>query len=59
MMVPAPGLFSMITDPPRSFAISCANARAITSVPPPGANGTTILDDPVGIAGRGLVGRKR
>src|ERR1700704_2831508 len=43
MMVPAPGLFSIITDAPRSFAISCARVRAITSVPPPGAKGTTIL----------------
>src|SRR3978361_855238 len=42
-MVPAPGLFSMMTDAPRSFAISCASVRAITSVPPPGAKGTTIL----------------
>src|SRR5262245_48670780 len=43
MMVPAPGLFSIMVLLPRSFAISCASARAITSVPPPGANGTTIL----------------
>src|SRR5882672_7600192 len=43
MMVPAPGLFSMITVAPRSLAISCARVRAITSVPPPGAKGTTIL----------------
>jgi len=43
MMVPAPGLFSIMTVAPRSFAISCASVRAITSVPPPGANGTTIL----------------
>src|SRR5258708_3841524 len=42
-MVPAPGLFSIMTVAPRSFAISCASVRAITSVPPPGANGTTIL----------------
>src|ERR1700676_5398779 len=42
MMVPAPGLFSMITETPKSLAISCANVRATTSVPPPGAKGTTI-----------------
>src|SRR3954447_19874315 len=42
MMVPAPGLFSMMMVAPRFFAISCASVRAITSVPPPGANGTTI-----------------
>src|SRR5260370_1230837 len=36
MMVPAPGLFSIMTDAPRSFAISCASLRAIKSVPPPG-----------------------
>jgi len=42
MMVPAPGLFSTMTDARRSLAISCASVRAITSVPPPGANGTTI-----------------
>src|SRR5665647_1352348 len=43
MMVPAPGLFSMTMVAPRSLAISCASVRAMTSVPPPGANGTTIL----------------
>src|SRR6267142_5549842 len=43
MVVPAPGLFSMITVAPRPLAISCARVRAITSVPPPGAKGTTIL----------------
>src|SRR3977135_594929 len=43
MMVTAPGLFSIMTVAPRSFAIPCASVRAITSVPPPGANGTTIL----------------
>jgi hypothetical protein len=32
-----------MTAAPRSFAISCASVRAITSVPPPGAKGTTIL----------------
>src|SRR5258708_39381194 len=43
MMVPAPGLFSMMMVAPRSFAIACARVRAITWVPPPGAKGTTIL----------------
>src|SRR5258706_1861432 len=43
MMVPAPGLFSIMTVAARSMAISCASVRAITSVPPPGANGTTIF----------------
>src|ERR1700753_2439349 len=43
MMGPAPGLLSIMPVAPRSFAISCASVRAITSVPPPGANGTTIL----------------
>src|ERR1700753_1703494 len=40
-MVPAPGFFSTMTVKPRSFAMSCASVRATTSVPPPGAKGTT------------------
>ena len=54
MMVPAPGLFSIMTDAPRSFAISCASVRAITSVPPPGAKGTTILTIRSGYAAKAL-----
>ena len=42
-MVPAPGLFSTITEPPSCFCISCAKVREMMSVPPPGANGTTIF----------------
>src|SRR3954452_24798261 len=32
----------MMMVAPRFFAISCASVRAITSVPPPGAKGTTM-----------------
>ena len=41
MMVPAPGRLSTITFWPRSFDISSARMRAMVSVPPPGAKGTT------------------
>src|SRR2546425_674735 len=41
MIVPAPGLLSTMTGWPRSLAISAPSVRAIRSVPPPGAKGTT------------------
>jgi hypothetical protein len=43
MMLEPPGLLSTMTGTPRSTVIFSAMRRVITSEPPPGANGTTIL----------------
>src|SRR5215468_8022376 len=40
---PAPGLFSTMTCCPSVVASRCATKRPITSVGPPGENGTTIF----------------
>src|SRR5262245_33154501 len=43
IMPPAPARFSMMTDWPRICCMIGATRRAVTSVLPPGANGTMIL----------------
>ncbi|MNT68797.1 hypothetical protein D3C72_2070570 [compost metagenome] len=43
MLVLAPGLFSITTVWPRRSPSLAANSRPMTSVEPPGGNGTTIV----------------
>ena len=43
MLVPAPGLFSMITEVLSATPSGCVNSRVTMSTVPPGGNGTTIL----------------
>src|SRR4051812_32005033 len=52
MMVPAPGLLSTITGCPSACVMPVPSARAMASVPPPGANGTTSFTGLSGNAAR-------
>ena len=49
ILPPAPALFSTITGWPRRSPSFWPSTRAITSVAPPGAHGTTIL---IGLVGK-------
>src|SRR5437763_1513186 len=51
-VVPAPGLLSTMTGWPSAFYMPTPTARAMESVPPPGANGTTSLTGLSGKAAR-------
>src|ERR1700731_96854 len=48
MLPPAPGLFSITTDWPQTSCRRLPTRRAVISVEPAGANGTTIRTDFVG-----------
>src|SRR5438876_679830 len=45
MLPPAPGLFSITTDWPQTSCRRLPTRRAVVSVEPPGANGTTMRTD--------------
>src|SRR6266849_6325089 len=48
MLPPAPGLFSITTDWPQTSCRRLPTRRAVVSVEPPGANGTTTRTDLTG-----------
>src|SRR2546426_12801798 len=48
MLPPAPGLFSITTDCPQTSCRRLPTRRAVVSVEPPGANGTTTRTDLTG-----------